>query len=76
MGTLDQDYILATILDLMEMKPLLASSLLLEHPRDVVSPYVSNLTHANDALDIFWDNFKRYTEISDFLYQVYWTKGY
>eukprot|EP00592_Proboscia_alata_P004290 CAMPEP_0194376068 /NCGR_PEP_ID=MMETSP0174-20130528/24578_1 /TAXON_ID=216777 /ORGANISM="Proboscia alata, Strain PI-D3" /LENGTH=356 /DNA_ID=CAMNT_0039156615 /DNA_START=65 /DNA_END=1135 /DNA_ORIENTATION=+ len=76
LGALDQDYISAAILDVMETEPLPASSLLWEHPRVVVSPHVSGLTQAKDVPDVFWDNFKRYTEGSELLYQVDWTKGY
>lgn len=73
---LDLKYISAAILDVFATEPLPKSSPLWKRSDVVVSPHVSGVTRAEDVPAIVVENYQRYTQGKELLYQVDWAKGY
>jgi len=73
---LGQGYTSAAILDVFATEPLPPESPLWNRPDVIVSPHVSGVTRAEDVPDIVLENYQRYVDDKDLLFQVDWSKGY
>lgn len=73
---LNRGYISAAILDVFEKEPLPEDSALWERSDVVISPHASGETQAKDVPPVFMENYQRYVNGDDLLYEVDWSKGY
>lgn len=73
---LDNNYISTAILDVFEQEPLPEESVLWGRTDVVVSPHVSGVTRAEDVPDVFLENYQRFIDGKELLYQVDWSRGY
>jgi phosphoglycerate dehydrogenase-like enzyme len=73
---LDEGYISAAILDVFEKEPLPVDSALWDRSDVAISPHVSGITQAKDVPPVFLENYQRFVNGKDLLFQVDWSKGY
>jgi len=73
---LNQDYLSAAILDVLEQEPLPTDNPLWRHPQITISPHVSGLTRGQDVPGLVLHNYTRYLNGQSLLYVVDWNKTY
>jgi phosphoglycerate dehydrogenase-like enzyme len=75
-AALDQQYLAAAILDVLEQEPLPPDNPLWTHPKVTVSPHISAMTRAQDVPKLVLENYRRYVDEQPLLYVVDWNKTY
>lgn len=76
MEALNQNYISAAILDVVEQEPLPETNPLWTHPQVTITPHVSGLTRAQDIPNLMVDQYERYVQGKSLQFVVHWNKGY
>ncbi|XP_070546765.1 glyoxylate/hydroxypyruvate reductase A-like [Ptychodera flava] len=73
---LSKGWLSAAILDVFQTEPLPDDSPLWKHPQVTITPHYAAWIKANEAIDVFVENYWRYVNGEDLKHIVSWERGY